>query len=308
MPKLLSFFFALVVTAVISGAPACADGIAVPGIPQIGGDTAFHYPPQSAPSYTGPGDVVGSALGWWGLRAYNAAYATGSNPAAIICNQSTFTTCSTINILSNGKFDAATASGSSACATTCVIKQLYDQTGNGHHLTCSSGTACPVLTFNCIGSLPCMTFAAAQPMAASGPASTAQPYTWALEFKYTTTSNTAIAGGIGGGGGDIGLEANHTSLQYFGTAPENTGTSAPNTQYDWSVVFNGATSACASNLAGAQITGTACGSSPISSIGVQLGGDPYNEYTGQAEEMGIWGSAFTTTQQGNLHTNMVAYW
>lgn len=151
-----------------------------------------------------------------------------------------------------------------------------------------------------------MTFANNQPLAASGPASTAQPYTFTLEFKYTVTTNTAIGGSVGGGGGDVGLEANNTSLQYFATNPQNTGTSAPNTQYDWSVVFNNA--ACASNLIGTQITGSNCGTSIISSFGVQIGGDPFGKFTGQIEEMGIWGSALTTTQQGNLHTNMSAYW
>jgi hypothetical protein len=61
--------------------------------------------PAAAPSYTGPGDVVSGATVFYGVRAYNAAYATGSNVALNVENSSTSVTCdlllTTAGILGN---------------------------------------------------------------------------------------------------------------------------------------------------------------------------------------------------------------
>ena len=59
-------------------------------------------------TYIGPGDVVSGATAWYGLRGYNAAFATGSK-AAINVRRATDNTTSDINILANGNLDIATA-------------------------------------------------------------------------------------------------------------------------------------------------------------------------------------------------------
>jgi hypothetical protein len=61
----------------------------------------------AASGYTGPGDVVSGATAWYGLRAYNAAYATGSNNAINVRRASDNST-SNIVILSSGAVDVAT--------------------------------------------------------------------------------------------------------------------------------------------------------------------------------------------------------
>ena len=71
-----------------------------------------------AAAYTGPGDVVSGALGWWGLRAYNMAYATGSNNAANIRRASDNSTMNIV-ILSSGAFDIATANTFAGTDATC---------------------------------------------------------------------------------------------------------------------------------------------------------------------------------------------
>ena len=71
-----------------------------------------------AAAYTGPGDVVSGALGWWGLRAYNMAYATGSNNAANIRRASDNSTTNIV-ILSSGAFDIATANTFAGTDATC---------------------------------------------------------------------------------------------------------------------------------------------------------------------------------------------
>lgn len=130
-------------------------------------DSNYNVAISAGAAYQGPGDVVSGATAYWGLRAYNVAYATGSNSAAVVCDSATFLVCTTINILANGSFDKATASGSSSCVSTCVVKSLTDQTGNGNTMSCFSASVCPTLTFNCYGSLPCLTFANAQTLSSS---------------------------------------------------------------------------------------------------------------------------------------------
>lgn len=64
--------------------------------------------PQVLVSYQGPGDVVSGATAWYGLRAYNAAYATGTNKAINVRRASDNTT-QDINILTTGALDIASA-------------------------------------------------------------------------------------------------------------------------------------------------------------------------------------------------------
>jgi hypothetical protein len=71
-------------------------------------DSNYNSSIASGSSYTGPGDVVSGATAWYGLRAYNAAYATGSNNALNVRRASDNTT-QNIVILSNGNLDIATA-------------------------------------------------------------------------------------------------------------------------------------------------------------------------------------------------------
>jgi hypothetical protein len=69
-------------------------------------------------SYTGPGDIASGASLWVGLRAYRASYATGSNPALIVRRAKDNTT-QTINILSNGALDVASAASFAGTDATC---------------------------------------------------------------------------------------------------------------------------------------------------------------------------------------------
>src|ERR1017187_4230663 len=79
--------------------------------------------------YLGPGDTVASAASWWGLRAYNCAYASGSNFAITIRRASDNTTANVL-ILQTGVMDAVSA-GTFCTATTCYVATFYDQSGNG---------------------------------------------------------------------------------------------------------------------------------------------------------------------------------
>lgn len=83
------------------------------------------------PSYTGPGDIVSGATAWYGLRAYNAAYATaGSN--AINVRRASDNTTSNIAVLSTGALNVSaynTFVGTDATASCTVSSTTFTCTG-----------------------------------------------------------------------------------------------------------------------------------------------------------------------------------
>jgi hypothetical protein len=84
-----------------------------------------------ASSYVGAGDIVASATAWYGLRAYNAAYATGSNNAVNVRRASDNST-QNIVILSTGALDIATANtfaGTDATASCTIATTVATCTG-----------------------------------------------------------------------------------------------------------------------------------------------------------------------------------
>jgi hypothetical protein len=86
--------------------------------------------------YTGPGDIVSGAKGWWGLRSYNGAYATGSNKSVNIRRASDNAT-QDINILSTGAFDLASYNsfvGTDATGSCTIAATTLTCTGLGSAL------------------------------------------------------------------------------------------------------------------------------------------------------------------------------
>jgi hypothetical protein len=84
-------------------------------------DTATSPGVTISAAYAGPGDVV-AFTHWWGLRAYNNAYATGSNNAVQISPNSgtNIGSLKSIVILSNGNLDMATANAWAGTDVTCT--------------------------------------------------------------------------------------------------------------------------------------------------------------------------------------------
>lgn len=267
-------------------------------------------------AYSGPGDQVSGAIEWVGLRGYNNAYSTGSNSAIDICDAATGLVCTTgIKILSNGSLDVATAAATSACLVTCVVSKLYDQTGNGHHLTCSptggSGGACATLTFNCIGSLPCLTFNYISTVLSytdiSGTMTQAQPFS----FSFTANAPTASQSVIVSDQGIVlaGFNASGANTGYLYAGSVLSAAANDNSWHAFAGIFNSASmplsnivvdnSATSGSTAGTSFTGTL-------RYGALTAGS--FQYTGKAQEMGMWASAFNATQYGNLDANMHSYW
>lgn len=170
------------------------------------------------PAYTGPGDIA-TYVFWWGLRAYNAAYATGSNNALRIIRASDSTT---LNVVIKTDFTIDSSSAATFCAsTTCLLDQFYDQTGNGHTgvLNVAGGKAA-VQFSGCPGSAPmCIS---AGPSITTGYSYTGsainQPYTLVTVAQRTGSDlaeHYIIAGFNGAVGGGI------LSFNEGGTANNN---------------------------------------------------------------------------------------
>jgi hypothetical protein len=107
---------------------------------------AFSAAPSGA-AYTGPGDIASGAYAWYGLRAYTAAYAAAHGNVIRVCD-STGANFVTITANTDGTITppGPTACGGNACT---LVDTLYDQTGNGHHLTQTTNANRP--TFNGTG-------------------------------------------------------------------------------------------------------------------------------------------------------------
>jgi hypothetical protein len=298
MRKLLTFFTALALTVGVA-ASSFGGSMSLLGV-------------GSAPSvgYTGPGDVVSGAFAWYGLRAYSLAKA--GTKVANVCNSGD-ANCADINSLANGKFDVTTAQGSplncGGAGGTCTIKTLYDQAAanNCGSATCDITQATisnrPVLTFSCLGSLPCMTFTgtSSQQLVTSNLATVSEPFTLSITDEKTVSGGASVFTA----GNQFGILGNTNQYQaYAGNiisqAANDNVWHAANTAF-----VNGTT--C--NLQVDSVTSSGnCGSQGVSGNTFALGQAFSSFWTGSVAEIGIWASAFNSTQLNNMNSNQHTYW
>lgn len=257
-------------------------------------------------SYVGPGDLVSGATAWYGLRAYKASYATGSNPAITIRRASDSTTA-TINILATGNLDVATATAFCA-STTCFVTQAFDQTGNGNNATQATAANQPQLSFSCAGSLPCMAFNGAQGLSAAS-FTLAQPTSMsavAMRSSSNTTTEQYIIGEPGTPYSQLSFE-NIANTAYIYSYNSKLTVSAADgvTHALQGVLVAGASQSI--NIDGTLTTGSGGAGTPMSGL-LTIGGGTAAPLYGNIEEAGIWPSAFTPTQQTAVcHNQSAAY-
>ena len=252
-------------------------------------------------SFVGPGDAVSGATAFYGLRAYNASYATGSNPAITIRRTSDSTT-SNINILSNGNLDVATAT--TFCnATTCFVSQIFDQVST-HHLTQATTSAQPALTFNCLGALPCLTYASASSQNLAGTFVTpAQPATFSFVAERT---GAATFGTVVGSASTIQAGfANVAGQAYLFAGTTQVVTASDNALHAIQAVFNGASSTMS-------VDGVLSGSLAAGANGVgtplNVGGASGNFFNGLFTEGIVYSSGLSSGNQTTLCHNQRLYW
>jgi Alpha-L-arabinofuranosidase B, catalytic len=253
------------------------------------------------PSYVGPGDIVSGAAAFYGLRAYNAAYATGANKAINVRRVSDNTTMD-ILILANGNLDVATATTFLA-ATTGYITEWYDQTGNGLHMVQATAGSQPQLV---LGSPSQVLFSGSQYLLTTF-ANVPQPYSVVSAVETTSASTNYLFGY------NNSSEFGFDSSQVFAYA----GANVPEVTFPLSVfealqiVFNGASSTF--NIAGTITTmsatpGTIGISNTANETGLGCGGGPTSPFIGDLGELAVYPAALTSGQQASLHTNLSAYW
>lgn len=256
--------------------------------------------------YSGPGDVVASAVGWWGLRAYSAAYATGLGNAAEICTAAD-AACTVIHVTSAGALNSSdlTTSGCSVI-TTCTVKTLYDQSGNGHNCVNATEANRPTFRPNGVSSgKPSMFLNSAKSLSCASLPTTTVPWSFVGVASFHSdpggntrffTANDPV--------GLLGSSGKHWSI-YGGSVASSTFTSTLD-------VFNaivGRTDGTASggvmNVSGNVDTGLAPGSG---STGTPGGFGQSSPITGDACEAGYWGSNFSTGNTTAMVSNMQTYW
>ena len=264
-------------------------------------------------TYSGPLDVYStSVFGCYSLRACRKSYA--GSKAANICDVSTGAVCSDVNTLANGDFDVATASGLTQCAVSCNVATLYEQSGGGAPNLTAINSARPVLTFNCIGSLPCMTFTRTGSTALAGTITgfvlnTGTTFSLVAE---RTGNFTDYSGGANISGNSIGIYFNNTSNTIgvaFGSTGDPTLTAADSSFHAAQGVEVSNTN-CSLYVDGSSNNVVAnCGNS-TTSTSLSLGNFAIsdNYLNGKIAEGIFWKAAMNSTNAGAVCHNQTVYY
>jgi hypothetical protein len=276
-------------------------------------------------SYTGPGNVISGAITWWGLRAYNTAYASGLNKIANICTPADVT-CADVNSDSSGNFNLA-GTPSLTCnnsGSICTVKTLYDQSGAA---SCTgacdvtqatianrpilvvpgAANGCPTTAKFCMSS----TFGGAQELVATAglASSTAQPFTISIVYnnpvrqgdEYLIDSNFTDPVIISGFGG-----ANAAAINGGGTTV--TATATDGVYHAVQSVFNNAAGDI--NIDGSvnSVTGMGTNGTHTATFILLNSTTGSLSFGGFTQEWGIWPVGFTSTNSSNMSSNQHAYW
>lgn len=262
---------------------------------------------EKVASYSGPGDVVSSAFGFWGFRCYNAAYS--GNVAAIWDAATGNTTETLITCSAGGTLNYTINAIATTCAAACVVATLYDQSGGGHDLTQVTNSERPTYNNTGLGGAHgCMTYNAASTQFLTNAAITAQaqPLTFTMIVNRTgaTTSYANIMVDVTNDNGAFFNNSTNTMVMRAPTLTSGAQFAATdNAVHAVQMIFNGASS---NAYVDGSSTATNPGTNSIGAGGVTMGGN--QQYlTGAICEFGWWNSAFNGTQQSNMNTNIHNY-
>jgi hypothetical protein len=270
--------------------------------------------------YIGPGDLIPGATAWWGLRAYNAAYAASLGKIVNVCTPAD-ATCADVKSDAAGNFNIA-GTPSLTCnnsTSICTIKTLYDQTGA---LNCDNGSPnfpCdvtnatianrPILVLNCLGTLPCMGLNGFQSLRAQDITYPSQPFTISATAESTGSPPSGIRGVIYGDSGNAILLAFDRSAA--NNAELNCGTQfvvnsiADNSFHALQGICNAASSIL--YIDGTSYSGNA-GTQFVMSMPIVGAIAAGQNILGRIVEVGLWPVGLSPSQQSSMNTNQHAYW
>jgi hypothetical protein len=144
--------------AIASASEAIADGLSSPGNPpQLGRSRAAlsFRPAASGGGYAGVGDLSGipTAVGYWGLRCYKAAYS--GNVVDVYYSGAVQATlgCSSGALVSKSGASLATIESTCTTSTACYATTLYDQSGasacsGACNMTGTAGANAPMIIYS----------------------------------------------------------------------------------------------------------------------------------------------------------------
>ncbi len=263
-----------------------------------------YYAPSPCSTYVGPGDIVSGAFAWWGLRAYSNA-AIGQPIANII--RASDSLSMVVNSTITGGFDVAAAT--TFCAsTTCKVSQLYDQTGNGHHLVQATGGNQPALNLACIGSgtlQPCLHFSVTPYMTVS--ATIVQPFTFSVVAERTSNLLTQSNIFVDAGNGIYFNNAANQIQSFFNTGFVNTAASVADSTFH-GIQFVGNAASSSFVIDGVTTTGNWGSNGYTTTIALgasSAGGGPLG---GDISEAGIWLSSLSGANLTALNSNQHVFW
>lgn len=255
------------------------------------------FPGSGGGSYSGPGDIVSGAVGFWSpARAYNAAFAAGLGPIVDLTDTSTGTNNFTAHILSTGFVDVSSITAHYG-ATAISVSKLYDQTGNGNDVTQATLASMPSLSLSSLNSLPGLSLNGSQVLAGTTAMSGTTTGTFSGVGKRTS-------GGFGGlvAAATLGIGWNSAanSMMLFQNSVASF-TASDSVFHALQGVMNGASSVAyldgSSNSPGNPGSGTF-------STTFQIGQNASFKVTGIIMEGGFWPSIlFNGTQQANMNAN-----
>lgn len=255
-----------------------------------------------AVTYTGPGDVAGAALGWWGFRAFSGA--TAGTAAIRLALAASPTTQQDFSTLSNGNLDVASIATFLGGDTGHVVT-LYDQSGNGLHLSQSTDANRPIYSASLLNSLPGMTTdGSSQTVGHTNGMTASQPYSLsAVARMISTGGNNAIINFSNGS--DVEWSGNGTNKWslFAGAGPfDATATNAD--AHAGMAILNGASS---SQIIDGTTTGGNAGTSALSNCDTWVASFNGSIFLAQMRffEGGVWSGDKSGT---SLLTNQKSYW
>jgi hypothetical protein len=267
----------------------------------LAGDNA----PASGSSYTGPGDIVASALVWYGLRGYSAAYSTGSNPCIDIVDTSSANQA-TINILSDGTLDVATLTTWIGNHGTAWIKKLYDQSGNANHVAPASANGGIIIATGVL-TPPVISLGGTSAMNSTSNVVQSEPYSLSYVADRLISGRGGYNSLIGSGVGTMQTGSsltNDKAFLFIGSPVEATATDGA--FHAIQDTYNSTTSEIYVDGSGTTVNiGGTTGLSNKFEIGA---GGGTNNFKGYFTEVGAWAGAFSSGNKSSLNSNQHTYW
>lgn len=276
-------------------------------------------------SYAGPADIAGPPVVWYGTRAVSSA-ARGTK-ALNVCNVADVV-CADLSTDASTGILVIPAVGGVTCGTTvgvnvCTVKTIYDQSGGNNcsgpcDLTQATIASRAVLTPNCYGALPCLTFAVNQGYQVAGLATFAAPFSisWLANRTGNSTNGYADMFFSQQSGSTCSIQAG-----YAGAASQTLIYSGNNIAGDATAdgflvptigTWNGASSESFTNGRTAPINVTNSG---ITSLGGNSGigstnpaATGCNDFAGNWVETGAWSGAMSSGNKTSLYQNQNTFY